>query len=214
MRWPRRSTTVTPGAPSTTWQRTPSAPTQPSACQYTISSPGSSSSADTAARTSRSQDASADRKSASAAESFTRPQCSQDRPPLKSGLSWAHAAPHAHRPARRRRDRARRRARGCRHRHLRAGEYLLLRGENPRIADLKAHNLPRKTDGYAPRCLVAEAIASEIQRALQDGKKAPRTVSTFGAQWSSGKWRCRYPGDRASCKKKGKPKQRITMRLV
>jgi hypothetical protein len=94
------------------------------------------------------------------------------------------------------------------------GEYLLIRGENPRIADLRAHNLPRKTDGYAPRCLVAEAIAAEVQRALQDGKKAPRTVSTFGAQWSSGKWKCRYPGDRAVCRKKGKPKRRITFRLV
>ena len=95
------------------------------------------------------------------------------------------------------------------------GEYLLLRGENPRITDLKAHNLPRKTDGYAPRCLVAEAIAAEIRRALQNGEKAPRTVSTYGAQWSSGKWKCSYPAqDRASCKKKGKPKRRITMRLV
>jgi len=95
------------------------------------------------------------------------------------------------------------------------GEYLLLRGENPRITDLKAHNLPRKTDGYAPRCLVAEAIAAEIQRALQNGEKAPRTVSTYGAQWSSGKWKCSYPAqDRATCKKKGKPKRRITMRLV
>ena len=95
------------------------------------------------------------------------------------------------------------------------GEYLLLRGENPRITDLKAHNLPRKTDGYAPRCLVAEAIAAEIQRALQNGEKAPRTVSTYGAQWSSGKWKCSYPAqDRATCKKKGKPRRRVTMRLI
>ena len=95
------------------------------------------------------------------------------------------------------------------------GQYLLLRGENPRITDLRAHNLPPRTDGYAPRCLVAEAIAAEIQRKLQDGKKAPHTVSTYGAQWSSGRWKCRYPTqDRASCKKKKRPKQRITMRLV
>src|SRR3954471_6669697 len=81
------------------------------------------------------------------------------------------------------------------------GEYLLLHGENPTIADLKAHNLPRKTDGYAPRCLVAEAIAAEIQRRLQDGKDAPRTVLVYGARWNGGKWRCRYPdGDRASCR--------------
>jgi hypothetical protein len=94
------------------------------------------------------------------------------------------------------------------------GEYLLLHGENPTIEDLRAHNLPRKTSGYAPRCLVAEAIAAEIQRALQNGRKAPSTVSVMGAQWSSGKWRCSYPGDRAVCKRKGKPKRRVTMRLV
>jgi hypothetical protein len=94
------------------------------------------------------------------------------------------------------------------------GEYLLLRGENPRIADLRAHNLPRKTDGYAPRCLVAEAIAAEIQRTLQEGGKAPRTVLVYGARWTGGKWRCRYPGDRAVCRKQGKPRRRVTMRLV
>lgn len=95
------------------------------------------------------------------------------------------------------------------------GEYLLIHGENPRIADLRAHNLPRKTSGYAPRCLVAEAIAAEVQRALQDGKRPPRTVSTYGAQWSSGKWKCSYREEvNVTCKKKNKPKRRITFRLV
>ncbi len=94
------------------------------------------------------------------------------------------------------------------------GEYLLLHGENPTIAALKAHNLPRKTDGYAPRCLVAEAIASEIQRTLQNGGAKPRTVRVYGARWNGGKWRCRYPGERASCRKQGKPKRRVTMRLI
>ena len=95
------------------------------------------------------------------------------------------------------------------------GEYLLIGGENPRIADLRAHNLPRRTSGYAPRCLVAEAIAAEVQHALQDGKRAPRTVSVMGAQWSSGKWRCSYPdAERVVCKKQHKPKRRITFRLV
>ena len=58
-----------------------------------------------------------------------------------------------------------------------AGQYQLLHGENPRIAKLRAHNLPRKTSGYAPRCLVAEAIAADIQRALQDGERAPRALT-------------------------------------
>ena len=45
-----------------------------------------------------------------------------------------------------------------------AGQYQLLHGENPRIANLRAHNLPRRTSGYAPRCLVAEAIAGQAER--------------------------------------------------
>jgi hypothetical protein len=94
------------------------------------------------------------------------------------------------------------------------GEYLLVGGENPTIENLRAHNLPRRTDGYAPRCLVAEAIAAEIQHRLQEGGKAPRTVSVQGARWSSGKWLCSYPGDRAVCRKTGKPRRRVTMRLV
>ena len=95
-----------------------------------------------------------------------------------------------------------------------AGQYQLLHGENPRIANLRAHNLPRRTSGYAPRCLVAEAIASDIQRALQDGRDAPRTLSVYGARWGAGRWRCSYPSGRADCHRKGKPRRRVTMRLV
>src|SRR5215212_8815356 len=95
------------------------------------------------------------------------------------------------------------------------GEYQLLHGENPTIEALRAHNLPRKTDGYAPRCLVAEAIAAEVQRALQNGERAPRTVRVYGARWSGGKWRCRYRDEvNVSCRKKGKPRRRVTFRLV
>jgi hypothetical protein len=95
------------------------------------------------------------------------------------------------------------------------GEYQLLHGENPTIASLKAHNLPRRTDGYAPRRLVAEAIAAEIQRTLQEGGEFPRRVTVYGARWNGGTWRCRYPGgDRASCRKRGKPERRVTMRLI
>src|SRR5829696_3497119 len=94
------------------------------------------------------------------------------------------------------------------------GEYLLIHGQNPRIADLEAHNLPRRTSGYAPRCLVAEAIASDMQRALQNGHKAPRRLSVYGARWGAGHWRCSYPSDRADCHRQGKPRRRVTMRLV
>ena len=95
-----------------------------------------------------------------------------------------------------------------------AGQYQLLHGENPRIEQLRAHNLPRRTSGYAPRCLVAEAIAADIQRALQDGKDGPRTLSVYGARWGAGHWRCSYPDGRADCHRKGKPRRRVTMRLV
>ena len=95
-----------------------------------------------------------------------------------------------------------------------AGQYQLLHGENPRIERLRAHNLPRKTSGYAPRCLVAEAIAADIQRALQDGERAPRALNVYGARWSAGRWRCSYPQGGADCHRKGKPRRRVTMRLV
>jgi hypothetical protein len=51
-------------------------------------------------------------------------------------------------------------------------------------------------------------------RTIQEGRKAPRTVAVQGARWNSGKWRCSYPGDRAVCRKEGKPRRRVTMRLV
>ena len=94
------------------------------------------------------------------------------------------------------------------------GEYQLLHGENPTIADLKAHNLPRKTDGYAPRCLVAEAVVAEIQLGYdeQQGRLPPR-LRVFGARWSAGRWRCSYPEGRGICRKIGKPHRRVTVDL-
>jgi len=92
------------------------------------------------------------------------------------------------------------------------GQYLVFQG-TPEVEHLRAHNLPRKTSGYAPRCLVAEAIASDVQRGIQDGDR-PRTLSVHGARWGAGTWRCRYPEGRAECNRKGKPRRRVTMDLV
>ena len=81
----------------------------------------------------------------------------------------------------------------------------------PTISNLRAHNLPRKTSGYAPRCLVAEAIASIIQQELRIEGKLPKTLNVYGARWGAGKWRCSYPAGKARCHSKRKPGRRVTM---
>jgi hypothetical protein len=95
-----------------------------------------------------------------------------------------------------------------------AGQYQLLHGENPTIEALKAHNLPRKTDGYAPRCLVAEAIVGKIQFRFGRSGKLPEKVWIYGARWNGGRWRCSYPETRGVCRKIGKPQRRVTMDLA
>jgi hypothetical protein len=85
---------------------------------------------------------------------------------------------------------------------------------SPTITNLRAHNLPRKTDGYAPRCLVAESIVAEIQRTYGDRGDLPARVRVYGARWSGGRWRCSYPAERAVCRKIGKPRRRVTMDLA
>ncbi len=84
---------------------------------------------------------------------------------------------------------------------------------SPAITKLRAVNLPRRTDGYAPRCLVAEAAASQIQYGVMDTGTPPASVTLMGARWYGGKWRCSYAGADATCRKAGKPKRRIRMTL-
>ena len=55
----------------------------------------------------------------------------------------------------------------------------------PVISQLRAINLPRRTDGYAPRCLVAETIAGQVQR--RQGS-APLRLRIHGARWDAGTW--------------------------
>jgi hypothetical protein len=92
------------------------------------------------------------------------------------------------------------------------GDYPLInpRGE-PKLTNVKAHNLPRRTDGYAPRCLVAEAVGAEIQLGVRADGKLPEHLRVYGARWSAGKWRCVYPEGKARCHRKGRPRQRVTM---
>ena len=96
----------------------------------------------------------------------------------------------------------------------RVGHYLTFTG-SPVVSGLRAHDLPRRTGGYAPRCLVAEAIANEVQRGFREDGHGPRIVLVYGEGWSGGKWRCRFPdGGKARCHRKGKPRQRVTMALA
>jgi hypothetical protein len=73
----------------------------------------------------------------------------------------------------------------------------------PTIHRLRAIDLPRRTDGYAPRCLVAEAVAAlvkdRVARAARRhgnhfsfAEHAPRRVKPAGARWSGGTYRVRY----------------------
>jgi hypothetical protein len=61
------------------------------------------------------------------------------------------------------------------------------------ISNLRAVNPPRKTDGYAPRCLVAESVAAMVQSWASDHMgHIPRTVEPMGARWDGRTWRIRW----------------------
>jgi hypothetical protein len=84
---------------------------------------------------------------------------------------------------------------------------------SPEVAKLRAVDLPRRTDGYAPRCLVAESVASEVKRAIQDTGDRPARVRVFGARWNGGRWNCAYDGAATTCRKAGKPSRKVKFRL-
>jgi hypothetical protein len=70
-------------------------------------------------------------------------------------------------------------------------KYLLLNPDgNPQVKLLRIKMRAAKADGYAPRCLVAEGVAAEVQRAATDGKH-PKNVHVMGAQWDM-RSRCSY----------------------
>ncbi|MDO9352521.1 MAG: hypothetical protein Q7T55_02435 [Solirubrobacteraceae bacterium] len=99
-----------------------------------------------------------------------------------------------------------------------AGKYLVGITMHPlKVEKLRAVNLPSKTDGYAPPCLVADAAAS----AIQDGSQGtlPSSITLMGARWNGGKWNCTYGAiaetnaQRATCRKAGHASRKITMEL-
>jgi len=56
----------------------------------------------------------------------------------------------------------------------------------PGIGNERAINLPRLTDGYAPRCLVADSVAGYIQSFFHQHSRLPRTLQIHGARWMPG----------------------------
>jgi hypothetical protein len=62
----------------------------------------------------------------------------------------------------------------------------------PGVYRLTAINLPALTDGYAPRCLVAEDVASQVQYKVGRLHRYPAAVIAMGARWYSGTWRITY----------------------
>jgi hypothetical protein len=104
-------------------------------------------------------------------------------------------------------------------RRCRIGYYapLLDKQTDPAVTKIRAVKLPRRTDGYASPCLVAESIAGEVQRLYHDRGKPPKQVQVFGARWGSGVWHCRYAarqggGEHATCRRTGK-RRRIEVDL-
>ena len=80
----------------------------------------------------------------------------------------------------------------------------------PTIHKLQAVRLPRLTDGYAPRCLVAESIASLVKdRVARAARKqgadfrfdrhAPKRVTPMGARWFGGSYHVRYRVLKCDC---------------
>jgi hypothetical protein len=73
----------------------------------------------------------------------------------------------------------------------------------PTIHKLRAENLPRLTDGYAPRCLVAESVAGLVKDRVERAARregvnfrfdqhAPKRATPMGARWSGGVYRVKY----------------------
>ena len=98
------------------------------------------------------------------------------------------------------------------------GRYqLVLPGSIPAVSKLRAIDLPRLTDGYAPRCLVAEATAAEAQRGAADGKP-PAELNVYGARWGVGRYTCTYEAKtgytQAQCRHNGKDANTVRFRLV
>jgi len=90
--------------------------------------------------------------------------------------------------------------------------------KNPSVQLLRIKMRKSKADGYAPRCLVAEATAAQVQYRAHDGGTLPAKVRVGGARWGVGAYRCTYEAKtgytQAQCVHTGKDANTVRFRLV
>jgi hypothetical protein len=83
-----------------------------------------------------------------------------------------------------------------------SGVYLV---ETKKVKDIRASNLPSQTDGYAPRCLVAEAVVQFVLDG-RNGHKLPGTVHVYGAAWDGGRWKISHSGEKVTARQGARKK--------
>ena len=99
----------------------------------------------------------------------------------------------------------------------------------PAVGDLTATGLPKKTDGYAPPCLVADSVAGLVQASYKDEGDGvwsfASSVHPMGARWDGGRWVCSYQSQssdtdagyvewvQARCHRRGVSSRRVAFTL-
>jgi hypothetical protein len=73
------------------------------------------------------------------------------------------------------------------------GKYWLVQTDSDiQVEQLDVRGLPRKTSDYAPRCLVADALAGLLQSDYERRGRLRTKVTVMGARWSAGTWTVRF----------------------
>jgi hypothetical protein len=89
--------------------------------------------------------------------------------------------------------------------------------KDPTVELLRIKMRNARADGYAPRCLVAEAAAMEVQLRASKGSP-PKRITVYGARWSVGRYTCTYEDKsgykQAQCVHTGKDANTVRFRLV
>jgi hypothetical protein len=89
--------------------------------------------------------------------------------------------------------------------------------KDPSVKLLRIKMRKSRADGYAPRCLVAEATANQVQAEASKGTP-PAKVNVYGARWAVGDYKCSYEDKsgykQAQCVHTGKDANTVRFRLV
>jgi hypothetical protein len=89
--------------------------------------------------------------------------------------------------------------------------------KDPTVKMLRIKMRKSRADGYAPRCLVAEATAAQVHMETSNGTP-PAKVDVYGARWGVGDYRCTYEDKsgykQAQCVHTGKDANTVRFRLV